>query len=98
MDNKSEQKFMTKYLFFTISLFMLTACSDQDTPDKLWEHASDGALASAISQDGSLALVSSSFHDIILWDLIRNEQKHRWAQGEQNLVLFTRYRTIINTP
>jgi len=75
--------------FINLATILLVSCSNQDTPDQTWIHASDGALAAAISNDGSLALVSSSFHDIILWDLTNNTQKYRWAQGEQNLVLFT---------
>ncbi len=80
---------MVKKIFLILTSVLLIACSNQDTPDKIWTHAGNGALSSAISADGSLALVSSSFHDIILWDLTDNTQKHRWAQGEQNLVLFT---------
>jgi len=89
IDITSWQKFMIKNILLIIALSALVACSDQDTPASTWQHASDGALAAAISNDGSLALVSSSFHDIILWDLTNNTQKHRWAQGDQNLVLFT---------
>ncbi len=70
-------------------LLTLAACSNSDEPFKKWEHATDGALASAISQDGSLALVSSSFNELILWDLKTNAQKYRWKQGSENLVLFT---------
>lgn len=80
---------MLKRIFLICVVAVLTACSDSDKPDKMWEHATDGALAAAISQDGSLALVSSSFNDLILWDLNTNAQKYRWAQGSENLVLFT---------
>lgn len=80
---------MVKKIFLIFASILLISCSNQDTPDKMWVHAGNGALSSAISSDGSLALVSSSFHDIILWDLTDNTQKHRWAQGDENLVLFT---------
>lgn len=80
---------MLKRIFLFCLITTLTACSDSDKPEKIWEHATDGALAAAISQDASLALVSSSFNDLILWDLKTNAQKYRWAQGKENLVLFT---------
>lgn len=80
---------MVKKIFLVCISLLLISCSDHDTPDTTWEHASDGALAAAISADGSLGLVSSSFHNIILWDLTDNTQKHRWAQGDENLVLHT---------
>ncbi|MDP2560812.1 WD40 repeat domain-containing protein [Psychrobium sp. 1_MG-2023] len=80
---------MRKQILLALSAILMIACTQQDTPTKMWEHATDGALAADIAQDGSLALVSSSFHDIILWDLDDNSQKHRWAQGDENLVLFT---------
>lgn len=80
---------MLKRIFLISAFFILTACSNHDEPEKTFEHATDGALAAAISQDGTLALVSSSFNDLILWDLETNAQKYRWTQGSQNLVLFT---------
>jgi len=80
---------MLKRIFLISTLLIISACSNQDEPETTWEHATDGALAAAISQDGSLALVSSSFNNLILWDLTTNAQKFRWQQGSQNLVLFT---------
>jgi len=80
---------MLKRIFFISTLLIISACSNQDEPETKWEHATEGALAAAISQDGSLALVSSSFNNLILWDLKTNAQKYRWQQGSQNLVLFT---------
>jgi len=79
--------FLRILLIFT--MFTISACSNSDKPLKKWEHATDGALSAAISQDGSLSLVSSSFNELILWDLEKNAQKYRWKQGTQNLVLFT---------
>lgn len=80
---------MFKRTLLIFILFALAACSNSDEPFKKWEHATDGALSSSISQDGSLALVSSSFNELILWDLKTNAQKYRWKQGKENLVLFT---------
>ncbi|NRA71897.1 MAG: PQQ-binding-like beta-propeller repeat protein [Gammaproteobacteria bacterium] len=81
---------MLKPLFYFALLLSLLACSQQDTPDKYWQHAGSGALAANISNDGTLALVSSTAHGLILWDLTNNTQRHRWQQqGDNNLVLFT---------
>lgn len=80
---------MIKRIVFIFFSLVLLSCSRQDAPEKLWHHSGSGALAATISQDASLALVSSTAHGLILWDLATNAQLHRWSQGDNNLVLFT---------
>ncbi|NRA54259.1 MAG: hypothetical protein HRU23_08970 [Gammaproteobacteria bacterium] len=80
---------MLKLTLAIFSILVLTGCSGQNDPDKYWQHSGTGALAAAISQDATLALVSSNAHGLILWDLTSNTQIHRWSQGDDNLVLFT---------
>lgn len=80
---------MLKRILFIFITLLLLSCSGQDIPDKYWQHSGSGALAAVISQDASLALVSSTAHDLILWDLTTNAQIYRWQQGDNNLVLFT---------
>lgn len=81
---------MLRRSLFLLLLPWLVACSPQQPPDDVWEHAAAGSLSADISLDGSLAVVSSSFHDIKLWDLTANEQRYSWQQqGDNNLVLFT---------
>jgi len=89
IDTFNEKQFMLKRIFLICSIIFFAGCSNHDKPEKTWEHATDGALSAAISQDGTLALVSSSFNELILWDLTNNSQKYRWKQGSENLVLFT---------
>jgi WD40 repeat protein len=78
-----------KRIFLLCFTMLFLSCSEQDVPDKYWNHTGSGALAAVISQDASLALVSSNAHGLILWDLKTNAQRHRWNQGDNNLVLFT---------
>ena len=69
---------------------LLAACSADEPPAERWEHAAAGSLSADISRDGSLGMVSSSFHNIKLWDLKTNQQLYFWQQqGDNNLVLFT---------
>ncbi|NRA62084.1 MAG: PQQ-binding-like beta-propeller repeat protein [Psychrobium sp.] len=81
---------MLKRILIIIVAIGLVSCTNQDTPKKIWRHAAGGVLAATISQDGSLALVSSSDHGMILWDLTNNEQKYRWQQNTKDIKFFTK--------
>lgn len=79
---------LARIIFLLLPL--LVACSPQDDPVERWEHAAAGTLSADISRDGTLAMVSSSFHDIKIWDLKQNQQRFSGRQqSDNNLVLFT---------
>ena len=74
-----------------ISLIFIAACQPSgQQPLQRWQHAVEGAYAASISDDSSLAAVSSVHHGISLWDLNKNTQLFNWSQQQDsadNLVL-----------
>lgn len=79
-------------LFFIslISLFISACQPANDKPVKRWQHATEGAYAANISNDGKYSVVSSIHHGLSLWDIEKNALKYSWSQQQDssdNLVL-----------
>lgn len=76
---------MLKTLSLTTLAFIIavavTACTPKSsTPDAQAEHAQGGSFAASISNSGQLALVSTLYHGVALWDLNKNGLKYIWQQ------------------
>ncbi|KFZ37372.1 hypothetical protein HR45_10130 [Shewanella mangrovi] len=59
---------------------LISACSPAGKP--IMNLSPAGNYAAALSQDGSLALVSSS-QGITLWDVAQQQAKYQWWQGDR---------------
>ena len=82
-----------KFLKYNIVLLLalLAGCQPAgQAPVQRWQHATEGAYAANISNDGKYSVVSSIHHGITLWDLDNNALKYTWSQQQNsadNLVL-----------
>ena len=78
-------------LFICLLSLLNSACQPAgDKPIQRWEHATEGAYAANISNDGKYSVVSSIHHGLSLWDLEKNALKYSWSQQQNssdNLVL-----------
>ncbi|WP_394205104.1 WD40 repeat domain-containing protein [Shewanella waksmanii] len=59
----------------------LIACQPQGESQQL---ISQPSYSATLSEDGSLALISTSNNDLQLWDLISLQQKYHWVHGTDN--------------
>ncbi|WP_088331168.1 hypothetical protein [Lacimicrobium sp. SS2-24] len=79
--------------FCSVILFglMISACSvPGSTPLERFAFAPGGALAAALSQDGSVAVVSTVENGIEVWDVQQNNLRYQWRhQGEGNNLVAT---------
>jgi len=78
-------------LFICLFSLLNSACQPaSDKPIQRWKHATEGAYAANISNDGKYSVVSSIHHGLSLWDLEENALKYSWSQQQNssdNLVL-----------
>jgi WD40 repeat protein len=78
-------------LFICLLGVLTSACQPAgDKPIQRWQHATEGAYAANISNDGKYSVVSSIHHGLSLWDLEKNALKYSWSQQQNssdNLVL-----------
>ena len=78
-------------LFICLLSLLNSACQPAgDKPIQRWEHATEGAYAANISNDGKYSVVSSIHHGLSLWHLEKNALKYSWSQQQyssDNLVL-----------
>ncbi len=68
----------------------LLGCNNQESiPENATEHAVQGSYAAALTNDASLAILSSINHGVSVWDLNSNAIKFQWAHQNNgdNLVL-----------
>lgn len=74
---------MKQFLWIPVIL-LLTACGFGNKPAVFFQHAEDGALAAAISDDASISIVSSVNEGIVVWNLEYNQKIYQWNhQGEE---------------
>jgi len=74
------------YAFTFTFLLFISACGGvKQAPVKQWEHATRGSYTAAISDDASLALISSIDHGLSLWDLKKQQELYQWQHGKQSL-------------
>jgi WD40 repeat protein len=78
-----------KYPVFFL-LFVLFGCEKLTSapPSQQYPHVAQGSYAAALSDDGSLAAVSSIQDGVALWDLHNNALKYQWKHHDnaENLV------------
>lgn len=73
-----------KHLLLFILCLALSACDLGNKPAVIFQHADDGSLAAAISDDASIGIVSSVNNGIVVWDLEYNQKIYQWNhQGEE---------------
>ena len=76
---------MTIFRTFLIvlSCFLASACTEKNQQAiASYEHAAQGALSAAISNDGKYSLVSSINHGVVLWDNQQHALKYQWSQQQ----------------
>lgn len=77
---------MPFYACIFIFLTLVSACDNKKNQAiKQWEHAVRGSYAADISDDASLALISSIHHGISLWDLKKEKTIYQWQHNKQEL-------------
>ena len=81
-----------KLLFLVLSLTLISACSQSDTPVHQYEHAVEGAFAAEISQNGNYSITSSIHHGLSLWDNRNNKLLYQWnhRNSENNDIYIVR--------
>ncbi|HCV04511.1 hypothetical protein E5N72_01540 [Pseudoalteromonas sp. MEBiC 03607] len=68
---------------YLLSLGLVVACSEQhEQSTARYEHAAQGAFASALSHDGKYSLISSIHHGVALWDNQQHVLKYQWFQQQ----------------
>ncbi|XQW84786.1 WD40 repeat domain-containing protein [Thalassotalea piscium] len=74
-----------------ILLVLVASCQpDRKDPIQRWKHASEGAYAASLSNDGKYSVVSSIHQGIHVWDIKQNAIIYNWSQQQNdadNLVL-----------
>lgn len=69
----------------------LVGCQpNSSTPTKQIALSQDGAYIGSLSNDGELALLSSLYHGVALWDLSKQGLKYTWYQApkDESFILF----------
>ncbi len=70
------------------ALALISGCQPaSDTPKQQFEHAQNGAFAASVSQTGKVAVVSTLYHGVALWDLNANGAKYQWSHDIQTTPL-----------
>lgn len=80
-----------KHLLSMLATLLLFGCdSSFSKPDHYFQHAPDGALASAFSHDASFGITSSINEGIVVWDLEYNQKVYQWnhqsPEGNANVI------------
>lgn len=78
-----------RFFLSAIAALLLTACTQDNAPEKTLEVAVKGLYAAAFSDDGKLAVVGSIYHGGSLWRLADGEKLYSWnhRQGEQSMLM-----------
>ena len=66
---------------FLVSLYLLSACQQTIESEAIWQHASSGSIAAAISDNGNFSIVSAYNQPTGWWDLDKNARLYSWNQA-----------------
>ncbi len=68
------------YIFITLVFILLTGCNKADDYIQTSMQLSEqGAYATAIANDNSIAIVSGINSGIVVWDLVNKQPKYHWS-------------------